>query len=176
MIAWRHPRPIGYEGRCIGSRSDLAVDRRKAKRLAQRIRARARRDGLPRAIACSPARRCRAVAVWLRRWGWRVQIDSGLREIDFGDWDGLRWDAIGIEAIDAWNADFLDHRPPGGESLADLLQRVAAWQPLPGFAGLIGHAGWLCARRWLAEQGAVLPSPASWPVSPRYGEAWRFSS
>lgn len=173
MIGWRHPRPIGFEGRCIGSRSDLRVDRRKAKRLAHRIRARARRDGLPHAIACSPAQRCRAVAGWLRRWGWRVQIDGGLREIDFGAWDGQSWDTIGIAALDAWNAAYLDHRPPGGESLADLLQRVAAWRLPAGLAGLVGHAGWLCARRWLAEQGAALPTPASWPASPRYGEAWR---
>lgn len=173
MIGWRHPRPIGFEGRCIGSRSDLRVDPRKAKRLAHRIRTRARRDGLPPAIACSPARRCRAVAAWLRRWGWRVQIDGQLREIDFGAWDGQHWDAIGPRALDAWNADYLGHRPPGGESVADLLRRVGDWQPTPGIAGLIGHAGWLCARRWLSGQGAALPTPASWPVAPRYGEGWR---
>lgn len=172
MIGWRHPRPIGFAGRCIGSRSDLPVDPRKAKRLAHRIRARARRDGLPAAILSSPARRCRAVAGWLRRWGWQVRVDPALREIDFGDWDGQTWDAIGTQRLDAWNADYLGHRPPGGESLADLLARVAAWRFPAGAAGLIGHAGWLCARRWLAEQGGALPTPARWPASPRYGEAW----
>ena len=30
---WRHPRPTGHEGRCIG-RTDVPVDPRKARRLA----------------------------------------------------------------------------------------------------------------------------------------------
>lgn len=171
MIVWRHPQPIGHRGRCIGRRSDLPVDARKAKRIAHRVRARARREGLPFTVLCSPARRCRAVAAWLRRWGWQVRVHAGLAEIDFGAWDGQGWDAVGTEALDAWNADFLRHRPPQGESLADLLRRVKAW---PAGGGLvIGHAGWMCARRWLAEQGGAAPTATSWPRSPAYGEAWR---
>jgi len=57
VLAWRHPRPIGADGRCIGGRTDLPVDARKAKRLAHRIRAVARREGLVREAVCSPLER-----------------------------------------------------------------------------------------------------------------------
>ena len=75
--AWRHPRPRGVAGRCIG-RTDVAVDPRKARRLARRIHREALREvahgqaapgliapGLiapgqaaPRVVCCSPLRRC----------------------------------------------------------------------------------------------------------------------
>ena len=60
LYAWRHPRAIGAEGRCIG-RTDLHVDPRRAKRLAHRIRALARRQRLPRIVITSPLQRSRAV-------------------------------------------------------------------------------------------------------------------
>ena len=41
VVVWRHPKPIGAAGRCIGH-TDLPVDPRKAKRLAHRIRRYAR--------------------------------------------------------------------------------------------------------------------------------------
>ena len=55
---WRHPKPIGAAGRCIG-RTDLPVDPRRAKRLAHRIRQHARRHHLPHAVVTSPLRRLR---------------------------------------------------------------------------------------------------------------------
>jgi alpha-ribazole phosphatase len=164
MKAWRHPRPIGHAGRCIGARTDLAVDPRKAKRLAHRIRATARREGLPRAVVCSPLRRCRAVAAWLRRWGWRRVVDARLAEMDFGAWDGLRWSDIGREAVDAWCADFARHPPGGGECVAQLMARAQAWQPPAGVAVLIGHAGWLAARGLRFE-----PLASDWPAPLPFG-------
>ena len=43
LTVWRHPRPEGVKGRCIGGRSDVPVHWRRAKRLARRIQAHARR-------------------------------------------------------------------------------------------------------------------------------------
>lgn len=159
---WRHPRPIGAEGRCIGARSDLAVDPRKAKRLGHRIRAFARRHGLPRAVACSPLRRCRAVGEWLRRWGFQLRIDERLRELDFGAWDGRPWHEIPQTEIDAWVSAFSAYRPGGGESLNDLFARLRS----PGCALLVGHAGWITA----ARLGSPPESASAWPRPPRYGE------
>lgn len=87
LHAWRHPAAIGAEGRCIG-RTDLRVDARRAKRQAHRIRAFARRHGLPCIVVTSPLERCRAVGRWLLRWGWRHWIDPALVEANFGEWDG----------------------------------------------------------------------------------------
>jgi hypothetical protein len=77
VLAWRHPRPMGAEGRCIGGRTDLAVDARKAKRLAHRIRAVVRREGLVREVVCSPLERCRAVGRCLRRLPGPMLITHG---------------------------------------------------------------------------------------------------
>jgi len=172
MFVWRHPRPEGAAGRCIGAGTDLPVPRRRAKRLARRIQQVARRERLPHVACCSPLRRSADVGRWLKRWGWRLHIDPALREIDFGAWDGRRWDDIGVAAVDAWTADFAGYASVGGESLAALLARVAAWSPPAGACVLVGHGGWMLARRWLAERGQDLPKAATWPAPPAYGALW----
>lgn len=170
VFAWRHPKPHGAAGRCIGARSDLAVDPRRAKRLARRIQRTARVQGLPRLVVTSPAWRCVAVGRWLRRWGWIHHIDPALAELDFGAWDGLAWAAIAPAEIDAWCVDFPGHAPGGGETLAALLARAAAWQPGAARA-IVTHGGWLLARRWAeAHRDGCAPRAAEWPSAPAYGE------
>ena len=167
--AWRHPRPQGAEGRCIGARTDLAVDPRRAKRLAHRIRRVARLHELPRMVATSPLRRCADVGRWLKRWGWQHRIDAALAEVDFGAWDGRAWSSIPVAEIDAWCADLARYVPGGGEPLQVLLKRVGAWQP-EGIACIVTHGGWMLARRWLDEHADRVPTAADWPAAPGYGE------
>jgi alpha-ribazole phosphatase len=162
---WRHPRPLGAEGRCIGGRTDLPVDPRKAKRLAHRIRAHARRHDLSREVVTSPLVRAAAVGRWLRRWGFRWHVDALLAEMDFGRWDGQAWSAIPRAEFDRWMAGFCSFDFDGGESLTALLARAAAWRP--PCALVVGHAGWINARLW---QGAP-PTPASWPKPLAYGRS-----
>jgi alpha-ribazole phosphatase len=161
-VIWlfRHPKPIGADGRCIGSRSDLAVDRRKAKRIAHRVRALARRDGLAREVLTSPLRRCADVGRWLRRWGFMHRVDARLRELDFGAWDGRRWQEIAPAEVDAWVADFAAYRPGGGESLNEMIARL----PRPDCALVVTHGGVINLLRTGPH-----PSVASWPRAPRYG-------
>lgn len=170
LLAWRHPRPEGAAGRCIGAGSPLPLHWRRAKRLARRIQARARRERLPHCIHTSPLARCRDVGRWLRRWGWRHVVDAALLELDFGAWEGKTWLAIGRPAVDAWCADFAGHAPGGGESLAQLLARARAWQPQTLPALLVTHGGWMLARGWC---GAPPARAADWPAPPRYGELRR---
>ena len=170
LTVWRHPRPEGVAGLCVGARSDPPVHWRRAKRLARRIQAHARRHRLAHEVVTSPRSRCADVGAWLARWGWRHRIDAGLLELDFGAWEGRRWDDIGAAALAAWTADFLHHRPGGGESLAALLAR-AARPPLAALA--VGHGGWMLARRWGLESPGVAPRAADWPAPPRYGQGWR---
>ena len=167
---FRHPQAKGAAGRCIG-RTDLPVDPRRARRLAHRIRALARRARLPRIVFTSPLRRCADVGRWLRSWGFEHRIDALLLEADFGNWDGRPWSAIGAEAVDAWCADFAAHAPGGGESLGTLAQRVAAWNP-DGARLVVGHAGWITLRRWQAEHGEHLPSATEWPATLACATAW----
>jgi alpha-ribazole phosphatase len=190
-LAWRHPKPIGAQGRCIGGASDLPIDRRKAKRLAHRIRREARRHGWPRIVHTSPSRRCALVGRILRGWGWRHRVHAGLLEMDFGRWDGMPWSAIPQAEIDAWCADFLHHKPGGTASLNDMLQQVRQWwaMPLgPGAQGVaqsstassspmlvVGHGGWMLSARWLATRTSPPERADQWPTPPAYGQCWALS-
>jgi alpha-ribazole phosphatase len=173
LWVWRHARPDGATGRCIGAGTDLPVHWRRSKRLARRIQKLAQRERLPKIIYSSPLRRCAEVGAWLKAWGWRHQQASALLELDFGAWDGRAWEQIARAEVDAWVADFVAYAPGGGETLAELLVRAGNWQPQAGACLVISHGGWMLARRWQAEQGQVLPTAAIWPRPPRYGDLWR---
>lgn len=174
--AWRHPRPNGAQGRCIG-RTDLGVDRRRAKRLARRIQRAARHEGLPRIVYTSPLRRCADVGRWLRRWGWAHHIDPALIELDFGRWEGLAWDDVDRRQIDHWCEHFGCHAPGGGESLAQLFERAAVWRAAAAEPRLVvAHAGWMLAMRWLAEARPLPTLAGDWPPPPGYGALWSLVS
>lgn len=172
--AWRHPRAEGADGRCIG-RTDLRVDPRRAKGLARRIQATARRHGLPHEIHTSPLRRGADVGRWLRRWGWKHVIDPALLEMDFGRWDGRLWDEIGRAEVDDWCAAFTSTAPGGGEPLDAMLMRAARWrssQLSEAPVLVVAHAGWMLARRWRCEHGNTLPSADTWPLPAEHEALW----
>lgn len=164
FAVWRHPSPRNAAGRCIG-RTDVAVDSRKAKRLAHRVRQWARRSGAPRVVITSPLRRAADVGRWLARWGWEHRIDARLGELDFGAWDGRPWSEIGAASVDAWCADFVRHAPGGGEPVARLLQRCAAFLSEPPCC-VVSHAGWISAALWL-DGHEDEPSATQWPAAVR---------
>lgn len=166
--------PRGAAGRCIG-RTDLTVDRRKAKRLAHRIRQHVRRQGWAQVVHTSPLARSADVGRWLARWGWRHHIDAALMEIDFGTWDGQRWDNIDKAAIDAWCSDLAHDRSHGGESVSALFERCARWldgTPTPAPRCVVGHAGWINAARLLQQGEGPPPDASLWPAALKYGERW----
>jgi alpha-ribazole phosphatase len=165
LCIWRHPKPIGAAGRCIG-RTDLPVDPRRTKRLAHCIRQHARRHGLPHAVVTSPLRRCADVGRWLRRWGWTHRVDVRLIELDFGAWDGMPWRDIAWDEVRAWEADFMDHAPGGGESLRALRRRVHAVLADTGPRLAVGHAGWINALR---TRHAERLGATDWPAPLKYG-------
>jgi alpha-ribazole phosphatase len=56
-----------------------------------------------------------------------VRAEPRLREIDFGDWEGLTYSEIrerDPRALAAWEADPLHVAPPGGETLGQVAARV----------------------------------------------------
>lgn len=171
IVVWRHPRPQDAQGRCIGH-TDLPVDRRRAKRLAHRIRAYARRERCARLVWTSPLERGRAVGRWLRAFGFEHRIADELAELRFGAWDGKHWSEIAAAEFAAWQDDFLHHAPGGdGESLAQLLERVQRFGAIcKGSALVVGHAGWINAWRWLQLRPQQAPRARDWPLPVRYGE------
>jgi alpha-ribazole phosphatase len=79
-----------------------------------------------------------------------VLPDRRLREVNFGEWDGLTYAEIlrrAPDSVNAWQADFLKTAPPGGESLEQLADRVKPFLAgiLEGFPEktlvIAGHAG-----------------------------------
>ena len=174
LWVWRHPRPRQVEGRCIG-RTDVPVDPRRARRLARRIQRAARTNELPHLIWTSPLQRCADVGRWLKRWGWTHRIDAALSEMDFGAWDGKSWSAIARAEVEAWNADFASYAPGGGESVAHLLARVRAWQP-GSIRLIVGHAGWMRARRWSTAAASAPLTSTEFPQAPKYGVLWKFAA
>jgi alpha-ribazole phosphatase len=174
LHVWRHPKPRDVAGRCIGH-TDVRVDARKIKRLAHRIRRTARQQGLPRVVWTSLLQRCALVGRCLARWGWRHQVDARLSEMNFGAWDGLNWNDIGVGAVDAWCVDFAAHAPGGGESVSQVLARcravVAEFSQQREAVCVVGHAGWISALNWLLMHVDALPSARQWPASVAYNSA-----
>lgn len=120
ILLVRHPEPDIEPGRCYG-RLDIGLSRAGQDRLAP-LAATLRATGIDRVLT-SPARRCRALANALTP---HACVDARLQELDFGAWEGRRWDDIERRQIDAWAADPILFAPPGGESGADLIRRIEA--------------------------------------------------
>jgi len=127
MILVRHTLPAGAAGLCYG-RLDLALaDSFEAE--AEAVRA-ALPPG-PWRLYSSPSTRCRRLA---ERLGRPVTLDERLSELDFGDWEGVRWDDIPLEQIEPWGKNFVTAHPPGGESFTELAARARAFA-----AEIAGH-------------------------------------
>lgn len=122
MQLWliRHPTPITEPGTCYG-RLDLEPEPGHLQAMVAALRARP----APLRLLTSPLQRCRRLAEALAGHGWPApEVLGGLAEMDFGDWEGRRWDDIGREAVDGWARDLLRFAPPGGETVAALADRA----------------------------------------------------
>jgi len=166
LILLRHTRPEGAEGLCYG-RSDLPLAagfKAEAARLARDLPPFTR-------ILSSPLSRCLLLAQALAKArSCPLSIDTRLTEIDFGLWEGQRWDAIARSELDAWAADLTGARPHGGETVAELAARVrpaltaALSGPVPAL--VVCHAGVIKAAL-AAVQGAE-----AWHTQHAYG-SWQ---
>ncbi|MBT2510983.1 bifunctional RNase H/acid phosphatase [Streptomyces sp. ISL-98] len=103
-----------------------AVGRRQAEAVAVALAAR----GTVQEIVSSPLRRCRETAdVVAARLGLTVRIEEGLRETDFGAWEGLTFGEVQEQYPDdlnAWLASAKAAPTGGGESFATVARRVSA--------------------------------------------------
>ena len=119
LILVRHPRPLCEPGICYG-RLDLECDTGALTEAAESLSGLAKRTRL----FTSPARRALALATRLRA---DAVVDPRLQELDFGDWEGRKWDEIGHQAIKTWEDGFPDSAPPKGEALSAMAARCADW-------------------------------------------------
>ncbi|MFH8987113.1 bifunctional RNase H/acid phosphatase [Streptomyces sp. NPDC017940] len=101
------------------------VGREQAVRVAAALAAR----GTVQAVVSSPLLRCQETARTVAaRLGLGVRIEEGLRETDFGAWEGLTFAEVRERQPDELNAWLAspDAAPPGGESFTAVATRVAA--------------------------------------------------
>jgi alpha-ribazole phosphatase len=122
----RHTRTATETGLCYGLtdvalspsfREDLAALRHKLPALTAQC-----------AVFSSPLTRCMRLAETLSA---NVTADDRLLELNFGQWEGRRFDQIEPDLLRQWTGNFVETAPPGGESFSDLCERVGGfWREL----------------------------------------------
>jgi alpha-ribazole phosphatase len=122
----RHTQTATDPGLCYGQ-SNIALAASFAEEMA------AVHDKLPEfdegcQVFCSPLTRCLQLA---QTFSDSVISDDRLQELNFGDWEGQRFDAIEPEVLQHWTDNFVTAAPPNGENFEDLYQRVGEfWEEL----------------------------------------------
>lgn len=179
MKLWmvRHAQPLVEAGICYGA-SDMAADSAATQTAAQSLA-----SVLPYGVCVisSPLQRCEQLAQHLRglRPDLAYEQDARLQEMDFGQWEGQRWDAITRAELDGWTEAFDSWRCGGAESVADVMCRVgAAWdetlarqQPTLW----ITHAGVIRAAALLARGVRQVHRADQWPAhGPAFGQ-WQLA-
>ena len=181
MKLWlvRHARPLIDSGVCYGA-LDVPADDAATRSCAAQLAASLPMNGLPNgsqrvSLSTSPLQRCELLTQYL--CGLRPDLapvsDASLAEMNFGSWEGQRWDTIGEESLARWTDHFATHRPGGGESVQEFMRRVeAAMSRLQGDNAVwVTHAGVIRAATLIAGGLRILASADQWPVNgPGYGE------
>jgi alpha-ribazole phosphatase len=180
MALWivRHARPLIAAGICYGV-MDVQADAAETDQAARALAA-----ALPTgaALRVSPLTRCQqlARALCAVRADLRAHTDPRLREMDFGVWEGVAWNAIPQQALQAWTDDFGNHRFGGAESSNEVLARVAqVWDEVQGHHDTIWitHAGVARAAHLLADGVRTLTRADQWPLhAPGYGKWVQFAA
>ena len=114
----------------IQGRSDLPLNetgRWQAERLAPRLKD----EKLAAAVSSDLQRACQtAQAILAHHPEIDLQTDPRLREMDFGEWDGLTFEQVRERypgEARRWLEGWEEFAPPGGESFSQFVERVAAF-------------------------------------------------
>jgi alpha-ribazole phosphatase len=173
----RHATPLIEPGVCYGA-LDVPADPAATERTAQALA-----QVLPQGVTVrySVLQRCELLAKVLH--GLRPDLaykpEPRLVEMNFGQWEGQPWDAIGQSALQAWTDNFAHHCAGGGESVQVFMQRVATvWDELGDEAQAqkqdvvwITHAGVIRACSLLAQGVRSVVQSSDWPqAAPAYGQ------
>ncbi len=152
----RHGRPEGGEG--FRGRIDPPLSHSGYRMMQAMLQARPDPDR----VISSPLKRCADFARdWAKARQLPLQLEPGIEELDFGQWDGQSYEQVWRDAPDQLQAFWCDpyrHGPPGGEDVAAFEQRVTA-----------------CVDEWLAQyvgqsllvvaHGGVLRALIKWALS-----------
>ena len=181
MTLWlvRHAQPLIAPGICYGA-TDVPADAAATQTVAHALAL-----ALPQGtrVMSSPLQRCERLVQSVQglRPDLTCKTDARLVEMDFGTWEGQRWDAIDRAEVDAWTAAFETWRCGGGECVRDVMERVAsAWDDaheatldLPQPTAWITHAGVIRAATLIAQGVRRVTDASQWPKdAPGFGQWW----
>ncbi|WP_233828629.1 alpha-ribazole phosphatase [Paraburkholderia sp. ZP32-5] len=128
IVLIRHPAVALDAGVCYGHADVALAENAEVSSNALALRLATLQVPAPRVLISSPLTRCAAFAAEIANdFGCVVSHDESLKEMDFGDWESQRWDAIDRAQLDDWAANFEHARAHGGESVAQFVARVHAW-------------------------------------------------
>ena len=175
MTLWmaRHAQPLIAPGVCYGA-SDVPADAQ-----ATLAAATALSLVLPQGLLLlsSTLQRCEHLATQLLtlRPDLTYKMDARLTEMDFGSWEGQRWDAIPHAELERWTDDFAQHACGGAESVAEFMRRVSAVWDEHAERGQdavwITHAGVIRAASLLAKGVKEVSQAKQWPQeAPAFGQ------
>lgn len=176
LVLVRH-LPVALEkGICYG-RMDVPLSAASIAQIPDFTRQLTREHGPFDMVFTSPRQRCRWLADAVSS---RNTIEPRLVELDFGSWEGLRWNDIPRPALDDWAGRVVQYQPGGGESLQAMADRVIPWLHQTGdYARRTGqtvlaitHGGPMrvamaTARRMPLEKAMDIPIGFGWAV--RFG-------
>jgi len=96
----------------------------------------------------SPLTRCRILANTIIKNSLIIRYDDRLKELNFGQWEGKQWSELcQTPQGRLWYNDYINTVCPGGESYADLLERIRSFlddlKKLPGNSEvlIVSHGG-----------------------------------
>ncbi len=166
-VLWlvRHAQPLIAAGVCYGI-TDMAADDA-ATRAAAKVLAGQLAPGTR--VLSSPLLRCMQLTSELLqlRPDLRATTDVRLVEMDFGSWEGWRWQDIPKDAIDQWTAQFGTYRFGGRESVQELMARVGAARIESRASSLptawVTHAGVIRAAMLLSAGTTRVERSEQWP-------------
>lgn len=170
MRLWlvRHARVVLAPGLCYGA-SDVPADPEHTQAVAATLAASLPAGATLRVSGLSRARQMADAVRALRPDLAAAQTDARLSEMNFGQWELQRWEAIPRSAFDAWMADFADHRFGGVESTQQVIARVAGALADTRAAGgeeavWFTHAGVIRAVQFLlAHPAGRIAGVRQWP-------------
>lgn len=146
ILLVRHTTPLVEKGIAYGQ-TDLEVADSYPKELNRIIKQLI--DYQPEAIYASPLKRCKRLALDLKsalNFKKNIEFDDRLKELNFGDWEMIRWEDMEKEQLDYWMEDFVNRNSLNGESFQQLSKRVLNCfseikTKKPGKVLIIAHGG-----------------------------------
>jgi len=128
LVLVRHGKAVASRSRVVGH-LDRPLSQAGARAVADL--AASWRGPIPDLLVASDLRRAADSARLLAdHLGVAAQIDPRLRELSFGQWEGMTWEQVhrrDASLLAAWSQRWWDVAPPAGETFEELSRRVLAW-------------------------------------------------